>query len=179
MKLLLQVLTTVALAAVGDALLEDGIIPGLAYGGAHGKKFSDIELVSPGQTVHSITIRSNDRVDSVCLDVTDRSGQRSDLCHGGNGGDEEILPLAEGEYITGIQMHWNKRLRKSRVVYVKFTTNMEREIDGGTPIDKTDKQRKDDAPEGYQLGGFHGYSGNEVDMVGPIWTAIDPLDQSF
>ncbi|KAF1787206.1 Jacalin-like lectin domain [Phytophthora cactorum] len=179
MKLILQVLTTVALAAVGDALLRDGIIPGKVYGGPHGKKYSDEELIAPGQTVNSITIRSSDRVDSVCLDVTDRSGQNSQLCHGGDGGDEKTLELGEDEHIIGIQAHWGKYYRKTRVMYVKFTTDKGNAIFGGTPTDNTEKKDKEEADDGFQLGGFHGFSGNELDSVGAIWTAIDPLDQSF
>ncbi|KAG2985908.1 hypothetical protein PC128_g23367 [Phytophthora cactorum] len=179
MKLILQVLTTVALAAVGDALLSDGIVPGKVYGGPHGKKYTDEELVAPGQTVNSITIRSSDRVDSVCLGLTDRWGQSSDLCHGGDGGDEKTLELTEGEHIVKISAHWGKYYRKTRIMYIKFTTDKGNAIFGGTPTENTNNKGEQEADPGFQLGGFHGFSGNELDSVGAIWTAIEPLDQSF
>ncbi|OWY90654.1 hypothetical protein PHMEG_00041129 [Phytophthora megakarya] len=176
MKFFRQVLATAALVAASfvTAELEDGVKLGPNYGGPHGDKYSDLELVGPGQTVEAISIRSSDRVDAVLLDVTDASGQKSTLEHGGGGGDMETLTLGDGEYITGVQVHWGKYYRKTRVMYIEFTTNKKHHIKGGTPQDNTDKIGKDDAPEGYQLGGFDGFAGNELDSLAPIWTKIDP-----
>eukprot|EP00644_Phytophthora_capsici_P006859 jgi/Phyca11/103467/e_gw1.8.492.1 len=85
------------------------------------------------------------------------------------------------EYITGIEVHWGKYYRKTRVMYIEFTTNKGKTISGGTPQENTDKMGTDTAPEGYQLGGFQGYAGNELDSVGAIWTSIEPVedDDSF
>ncbi|KAG7378589.1 hypothetical protein PHYPSEUDO_009897 [Phytophthora pseudosyringae] len=42
-----------------------------AYGGPHGVYFTDLALAEPGQTVSSVTIRGERRVDAVTLDISD------------------------------------------------------------------------------------------------------------
>ncbi|KAG6952216.1 hypothetical protein JG688_00013376 [Phytophthora aleatoria] len=175
MKSIFQVLAAVALVACGASALENGVLLGETFGGPHGDKYSDLDLASPDQTVRAITIRSADRVDAVCLDVTDLSGQMTTLYHGGNGGDAETLTLPEGEHIIGVQAHWGKYYRKTRLMYVEFTTDKGNVISGGTPAEDADRKGKDTAPEGYQLGGFVGYSGNELDSMGAVWTSIEPV----
>ncbi|ETO75321.1 hypothetical protein F444_09053 [Phytophthora nicotianae P1976] len=92
------------------------------------------------------------------------------MVHGGDGGDKNTLTLGEDEHITGIEAHWGKYYRHTRILYIKFTTDAGNTISGGT---QTDQIGKDGAPEGYQLGGFVGYSGNEVDSVAAVWTRIE------
>ncbi|KAG1705046.1 hypothetical protein DVH05_005070 [Phytophthora capsici] len=176
MRFFSQVLAAVAIVASGVAAeLEEGIRLGEIFGGPHGNKYSDIDLTSAGQSVKAITIRSADRVDAVALDVVSPEGNPSTFYHGGNGGDKETRTLAEGEYITGVEVHWGKYYRKTRVMYIEFTTNTGNIISGGTPQENTDKIGTDSAPEGYQLGGFMGYAGNELDSVGAVWTSIAPV----
>ncbi|OWZ07161.1 hypothetical protein PHMEG_00020483 [Phytophthora megakarya] len=177
MKFIYQVLAAVVLMATnGITALEKGVLLGETFGGPHGDKYSDLDLVDPGQTVQSITIRSADRVDGVSLAITNMVGQKSTLEHGGNGGDKETLYLDDGEYITGIEVHWGKYYRKTRIMYIQFTTNKDHTISGGTPQDNTDKIGKESAENGYQLGGFIGFAGNELDSVGAIWTSIQPVE---
>ncbi|ETI56110.1 hypothetical protein F441_01260 [Phytophthora nicotianae CJ01A1] len=178
MKLILQVLTTLAFAAGVAAALQDGVQLGVTRGGPHGDAYSDLEIVSPGQTVHSITIRSSDRVDAVGLNVTSPSGQNTILYHGGDGGDKDTRWLAKGEHIVGVEAHWDKYYRKTRLVYIKFTTDKGNEIYGGTKTDDLNKKASETAPKGFQLGGFVGYSGKELDSMGPIWTSIKPVKKS-
>uniref|UniRef100_H3H2H9 Jacalin-type lectin domain-containing protein n=1 Tax=Phytophthora ramorum TaxID=164328 RepID=H3H2H9_PHYRM len=78
------------------------------FGGPHGDKYSDMELISPGQGVHSVTIRSNERIDGVGLDVTDPAGTKSTFYHGSGGGDSNTLTLGANEHTTGIEVHWGK-----------------------------------------------------------------------
>ncbi|OWZ14555.1 hypothetical protein PHMEG_00011956 [Phytophthora megakarya] len=175
MKFFYQVMATATLVvASGVAALKDGVQLGTTFGGPHGYKYSDQDLVEPGQTVHSITVRGDDRVDSVSLDITNLADQSSTLKHGGGGGDEEFLPLRDDEHITGIEVHWGKYYRKTRVMYVKFTTDMGNWVDAGTPHQNTDKKDTETAPEGFQLGGFVGFAGRELDSVGAVWTRIEP-----
>ncbi|POM62466.1 hypothetical protein PHPALM_28382 [Phytophthora palmivora] len=175
MKFFYQVLATVALAASAVTALEKGIMLGQTFGGPHGDKYSDFDLVEPGQTVKAITVRSADRVDAVALDIVDLTGQQSTLEHGGGGGDKNTLTLGADEHITGIEVHWGKYYRKTRVMFIQFTTDKGNTIKGGTPQDNTDKIAKENADEGYQLGGFMGFAGNELDSVGCIWTSIEPV----
>ncbi|KAG2987449.1 hypothetical protein JG687_00013525 [Phytophthora cactorum] len=172
MKFIIQALTTMAVVVGGAAALDNGVQMGVTFGGPHGKKYSDLDLASPGQTVRSITIRGNRRVDAVSLDVTDLAGQTTTLYHGGGGGHANTLTLAENEHIIGIEAHWDKYYGKTRVMYVEFTTDAGNTISGGKPVKNIGK---DSAPEGYQLGGFVGICGKEIDSVGAIWTSIEPV----
>ncbi|EGZ21208.1 hypothetical protein PHYSODRAFT_313515 [Phytophthora sojae] len=136
MKFVSQLLVTVALAATGAAALENGLQLSEVFGGPHGNKYSDLELVSPGHRVKSITIRTSERLNGVGLDIVDPAGVPTTLYHGGRGG----APNTPNNTVSG-----------------------------GT---RTTKIGKDTAPEGYQLGGFVGTCGTEVDSVGAIWTRI-------
>ncbi|POM71676.1 Hypothetical protein PHPALM_11726 [Phytophthora palmivora] len=169
MKFVYQVLATVVLAASCIAALEEGVRLGESFGEPHGRKYSDLDLVSPAQTVQSISIRSGKRVDAVILEITDPSGQSSTLHHGGQGGDKNTLLLREDEYVTSWEAHWGND--GDRIQYIVFTTNKGNSIKGGKP---TGNIGKESAPEGYQLGGFIGYSGRELDQAGAIWTSIKP-----
>ncbi|OWY92629.1 hypothetical protein PHMEG_00038293, partial [Phytophthora megakarya] len=172
MKFIFQALTTVLVAGTAFAL-EEGIRPGLTFGGPHGTKYSDLDLVEPGQTVQALTIRAGERVNGVGIKFTDTSGIQTPLYHGGRGGDEKTLTLGVGEYITGIEAHWGEKGDHTRIKYISFTTNHNNTLNGGNP---TKDIGKEGAPKGYQLGGFIGTSGKELDSVSAIWTSIDPVD---
>ncbi|ETI37404.1 hypothetical protein F442_16443 [Phytophthora nicotianae P10297] len=148
MKFFIPVLTAVAFLTGGAAALDKGVLLGETFGGPHGHKYSDLGIISPGQIT-------------------------TFLRHGGKGGVAKTLDLAEDEHIIGIQAHWAKYYRHTRIMYIEFTTDAGNTISAGSP---TDKIGKDSAPEGYQLGGFVGYSGNELDSVGAISTSIDPVE---
>ncbi|OWZ02772.1 hypothetical protein PHMEG_00025605 [Phytophthora megakarya] len=143
------------------------------FGGPHGDGFSDEKMVKSGQKVLSINLRTGERVDAVILTIVSPTGEEATLVHGGSGGDLKTpLALAEGEYITFMEAHAGKHKGHTRIKYIKFTTNKGNFIEGGT---KTDKIGTDSAKEGYQLSGFVGRSGDELDLVGAIWTSIQPV----
>ncbi|OWZ05637.1 hypothetical protein PHMEG_00022238 [Phytophthora megakarya] len=71
-----------------------------------------------------------------------------------------------------MEAHAGKHKHHTRIKYIKFTTNKGNSIEGGT---KTDIIGMDTAKEGYQLSGFVGRSGDELDMVGAIWTSIQSV----
>ncbi|POM70916.1 Hypothetical protein PHPALM_12589 [Phytophthora palmivora] len=130
-------------------------------------------MVKSGQKVLSINLRVGERVDAVILTVVSPSGEEATLFHGGDVGDLKTpLALAEGEYITSMEAHSGKHKGYTRIKYIKFTTNKGNFIEGGT---RTDDIGTDTAKEGYQLSGFVGSSGDELDMVGAIWTNIQPV----
>ncbi|KAF4039667.1 hypothetical protein GN244_ATG08191 [Phytophthora infestans] len=93
MKFIFHVLSALVLVTGGAPELQNGFQLGEAFGGSHGDKYSNVSLVTPGQTVTSITIRSSDRADAICLHVVDTSGQEATLHHGGDGGDKNTLTL--------------------------------------------------------------------------------------
>ncbi|KAF4030609.1 Jacalin-like lectin domain [Phytophthora infestans] len=153
--------------------LPPGTYAGPSFGGPHGDDYTDAPLVKSGQKVLSIILRAGERVDAVILTVENPSGEENTFYHGGYGGVFKApLALAEGEYITVMEAHAGKHKGRTRVKYIKFTTNLGNFIEGGT---RTDKIGSDNAKDGYQLCGFAGRSGDELDVVSAIWTSIQPV----
>ncbi|KAG6592666.1 uncharacterized protein IUM83_12549 [Phytophthora cinnamomi] len=149
MKLLAQTLTAAALLATGVVALRDGVMISETYGGPHGNKYSDMDKVSPGQSVKSITIRTGERVNGVGINFVSPDEVPYDLYHGGGGGRATTLTLGEGEYVTGIEAHWGEYHSHTRVRFIEFTTNKNNRISGGT---RATKIGADHAEAGYQLG---------------------------
>ncbi|EEY61642.1 uncharacterized protein PITG_01973 [Phytophthora infestans T30-4] len=139
-----------------------------AYGGPHGTYFTDLGLVEPGQTVSSIIIRGDRRVDSVKLDVSDPT--ESTLSHGGTGGTAKKLFLQAGEYITSMEIHWGKKDGHTCIFYLKLGTSKRRSIAHGTITgDSADVQ----APKGFQLNGFYGRASEDgIAGLGAIFTKL-------
>ncbi|ETN21725.1 hypothetical protein PPTG_01841 [Phytophthora nicotianae INRA-310] len=153
--------------------LPPGTYVGPEFGGYSGREFTDAAFVKSGQKVLSINLRAGERVDAVILTIVKPFGGERTLYHGGDGGDmKNPLTLTEGEYITVMEAHAGDHDGSTRVKYIKFTTNKGNFIEGGT---RTDKNGTDTAKEGYQLGGFVGRSGDELDLVSVIWTSIEPV----
>ncbi|ETO73339.1 hypothetical protein F444_10711 [Phytophthora nicotianae P1976] len=152
--------------------LPPGVHVGPVFGGPHGGHYTDLALVKSGQKVLSINLRAGERVDAIYLTILNPSGEETILFHGGHGGTLKTpLVLGKGEYITGMEAHEGKHNKRTRIQYVKFITNLGNSIEGGT---QTKKIGTDTAPNGCQLGGFVGRSGNELDQVSAIWTSIQP-----
>ncbi|GMF32936.1 unnamed protein product [Phytophthora lilii] len=173
MKFFFQIMAAAAVVARANAALQNGVVLSETFGGPHGDQYSDLEDAAPGQKVKSITVRSAKRVDAIILDGNTEGGSSFNFIHGGNGGDPTTLELGAGEYITCMEAHWEEEHRHTRIFYISFTTSANNTISGGT---KTSHSGNDCAPKGYQLGGFFGYAGQELDSVGAIWTSIDPVD---
>jgi hypothetical protein len=172
-RFILKVLAVAALAVGHTLALENGVLLSEEFGGPHGTKYSDMDLVEAGQTVQSITIRAGERVNGVGIEVTNLAGQRSTFYHGGGGGDPKTLTLGAGEFVTGIEAHWGEKGDHTRIKYLSFTTSAGNTLTGGNP---TKNIGMDTAISGYQLGGFVGTSGKELDSVGAIWTSITPVE---
>ncbi|OWZ05679.1 hypothetical protein PHMEG_00022189 [Phytophthora megakarya] len=137
------------------------------FGGPHGKEFSDDKSVVPGQVVEFLTLHVGERSHGLELKVAKPSPQS--FSHGGEGGAYNTLVLGEGEYITSMEVHTAKQKAHTRVFYLKFDTNKGNSVSGGS---MTDHKFNVAAPEGFQLGGFHGRQGGELDMLGAIWTRV-------
>ncbi|KAL4173098.1 hypothetical protein KRP22_008253 [Phytophthora ramorum] len=141
------------------------------FGGPHGSEFTDQPSAASGQTVSSITVRAGDRVDGVSLTIT--APTPLSFKHGGDGGTDNTLALGAGEYITSMEAHWGQKDAHTRVFYLKFTTSSGNSVSGGTA---TDEQGTVTAPDGYQLSGFFGRDGDEIDRLGAIWTSITEIE---
>jgi hypothetical protein len=89
------------------------------------------------------------------------------LTHGGTGGTAASLTLGSDEYVTSAQLCEGVKDSHTRIFYAKFTTNLGRTLAGGTTTSDCVTRT---APSGWQLAGFHGRTGNEVDKIGFIYT---------
>ncbi|KAG6584987.1 Amino Acid/Auxin Permease (AAAP) Family [Phytophthora cinnamomi] len=161
-----------ALVATGAAELPIGVYLTQTYGGPHGDEYSDVGQVCEGQVVKSITICSGDRVDGVGLEVWGLESRNYRFYHGGRHGSTNTRTLATDEHVVSMEVHWDKHDSHTRVFFVNFTTSLGNSIVGGTPVSDPNRKAMDVAQPGYQLGGFVGYAGRELDSVGALWTEI-------
>ncbi|ETP17870.1 hypothetical protein F441_07818 [Phytophthora nicotianae CJ01A1] len=151
----------------GEAPAQDPVQLSESFGGPHGKEFSDQASVVAGQTIGSITIRAGERVDGISLEV---AGPKAiTFNHGGAGGKENTLKLAKDEFITTMEVHWAEKKGRTRIFYLSFGTSAGNTVSAGS---QTESKNTVTAPEGFQLGGFFGQDGDEIDKLGAIWTRI-------
>jgi len=166
--LLLQAVICIVLVRVpGTFSADEPVQLSESFGGPHGTEFSDQASVAAGQTIGSITIRAGERVDGISLEVTGPAA--ATFSHGGSGGDENKLTLGPEEYITSMEAHWAEKDGRTRIFYLSFGTSAGNSVAGGS---MTDSKNTVTAPEGFQLGGFFGQDGDEIDKLGAIWTRI-------
>ncbi|KAF1775524.1 Jacalin-like lectin domain [Phytophthora cactorum] len=164
----LHALLLLFIVAVHGATSDEDIQLSEAFGGSGGVAFSDIELVEFGQTAHTITINAKERITAVILRVA--TPAELTFSHGGCSGMDDTLTLEAGEYVNSMEIHWGKKLLSSRIFYLKFGTNKNRTVSGGTA---TDDKSTITAPKGFQLSGFFGRAEGEVHQLGVIWTRIN------
>jgi hypothetical protein len=159
--------------SIQRVISDDAVQLSESFGGPHGNGFSDQASVVAGQTISFITVRGADRVDGVSLGVSAPTAQT--FTHGGNGGTDNTLTLGKDEYITSMEAHWDKKDGHARVFYLNFGTSAGNSVSAGT---QTDSAGSASAPEGYQLGGFFGQDGDEIDLLGAIWSRIAAEDDA-
>ncbi|MER6083289.1 jacalin-like lectin [Streptomyces sp. NPDC001833] len=133
------------------------------FGGPHGDYYQDIDKVAAGARATSISLRSGSRVDQVGVTLADGTT----LTHGGTGGTASSLTLGSSEYVTTAYLCEGKYNDTTRIFYAKFTTNLGRTLAGGATTSDCVTRT---APSGWQIAGFHGRSGDELDKVGFIYT---------
>lgn len=168
-----------AFRTADDAMLSDHypiaaefrwtLNPGLSlsddFGGPHGTPFTDVAAVPLGQRVSQLRLRAGSRVDG--LGLTTANGVSYD--HGGQGGTLNTLNLGVGEHITSVTLNTGQHSGHTRVFYARFVTNLGRTLAGGATTSSTITYT---APTGWQIAGFHGRSGEEIDKLGVIYTPI-------
>ncbi|MEW1778595.1 jacalin-like lectin [Streptomyces sp. NPDC086777] len=133
------------------------------FGGPHGDYYQDIDKVAAGARTTTLSLRSGSRVDQVGVTLADGTT----LTHGGTGGTASSLTLGSSEYVTTAYLCEGKYNNTTRIFYAKFTTNLGRTLAGGTTTSDCVTRT---APSGWQIAGFHGRSGDELDKVGFIYT---------
>ncbi|ETN10103.1 hypothetical protein PPTG_10831 [Phytophthora nicotianae INRA-310] len=144
-----------------------------SFGGPHGKQFSDQLAVSSGMTITSVTLRAGERLDGMTVEVS--APKKMTFTHGGRGGKEDTLVLEAGEYITSFEAHLGKKRGATRVFYLSLKTSNGRSISGGT---QTEIKGSAEAPEGFQLAGFFGRFGDEIDLIGAVWASIAAVNET-
>ncbi|MEU6199664.1 jacalin-like lectin [Streptomyces sp. NPDC047061] len=133
------------------------------FGGPHGDYYQDIDKVAAGARATTVSLRTGSRVDQVGITLADGTT----LTHGGTGGTASSLTLGSSEYVTTAYLCESKYNNTTRIFYAKFTTNLGRTLAGGTTTSDCVTRT---APSGWQIAGFHGRSGDELDKVGFIYT---------
>ncbi len=133
------------------------------YGGPHGDYFTDVDAIAPGARVRTLSLRSGSRVDQV--GATLENG--TTLQHGGTGGTPAVLTLGSGEYVTTATLCQGSYSNQTRIFSARFVTNLGRVLAGGSATSDCVTRT---APDGWQIAGFHGRSGAEVDKLGFVYT---------
>lgn len=133
------------------------------YGGPHGDYYNDITSVPAGARATTLALRAGSRIDQLSLTLSNGTT----LAHGGTGGTASSLTLGSGEYVTTANLCQAEKDGHTRIFYAKFTTNLGRTLTGGTTTSDCVTRT---APAGWQIAGFHGRGGDEVDKIGFIYT---------
>ena len=133
------------------------------FGGPHGDYYTDIDAVPAAGRASVLSLRSGSRVDQVGLTLSTGTV----LAHGGTGGAAKSLTLAGGEYVTSVKLCEGKYDNTTRIFYAQFTTSTGNTLAGGATTSDCVTRT---APSGWQVAGFQGRSGDEVDKLGVIYT---------
>ncbi|KAK3338515.1 Endonuclease/exonuclease/phosphatase [Neurospora tetraspora] len=155
--------------SAGDRLRQSEFWGGATYG----SWFNDVSILDSTPEpikARKITFRGESRLDSVALTISYSSGQgTTELVHGGRGGSEVSLTLADGEFWTKSELCQSEKSDKTRNFYIKATTSKGRTLEAGT---RTSEYKVFEAEEGWQVVGFLGEIGDEVDLLGFIYGKI-------
>jgi endonuclease/exonuclease/phosphatase family metal-dependent hydrolase len=133
------------------------------FGGPHGNFFTDVDDLDAGDAARTLRLRGASRVDLIGVTLTDGTV----LDHGGSGGTLSQLTLNAGEYPVSLHLCSAQHDGRTRIFYARFTTNTGRTLATGTTTSSCVTYT---APTGWQIAGFHGRAGAELDKVGVIYT---------
>jgi hypothetical protein len=131
-------------------------------GGPHGTNFNDVSLLPSNPVVRTIAIRAGARVDQVAATLSNGWV----FAHGGSGGTLQTLTLGTNEYLRSVFLCSGSYQGLTRVFHVRFTTSSNRTLSGGST---TGSCTTFTAPNNWQIVGFHGRSGANVDKLGVVY----------
>lgn len=134
-------------------------------GGPHGTAFNDADDLPASVSPRTLTLRGGSRLDSVSL--THDGGTA--LTHGGTGGTASSLTLASGEHLTSVKLTQGQKDSRTRIFSAAFTTDKGRTLSAGTA---TSDSKTFTAPSGWQIAGFTGRAGDEIDKLGVLYAPI-------
>ncbi|MDH6699673.1 jacalin-like lectin [Streptomyces sp. MAA16] len=135
------------------------------FGGPHGTAFNDAATLPATASPRTLTLRGGARLDAVALA---HDGGATPL-HGGTGGTATSLTLATGEHLTSVKLTQGQKDSRTRIFSAAFTTDRGRTLSAGTATSDT---RTFTAPAGWQIAGFTGRAGDEVDKLGVLYAPI-------
>ncbi|KAH7108034.1 Endonuclease/exonuclease/phosphatase [Auriculariales sp. MPI-PUGE-AT-0066] len=141
---------------------SSSLVMGDSAGGPHGDVFSDLAAVS-GARMTSFTVRGGDRVDAVSYVVGGTT-----LSHGGSGGTAVTLNVT-GDPIVSLKLCTGKKDDTTRVFYLLATTKAGKTVQAGSTT--SDCVTRSAPTTSWGLVGFWGRSGDEMDRLGPVWSA--------
>ncbi|WP_338783912.1 jacalin-like lectin [Streptomyces sp. DG1A-41] len=135
------------------------------FGGPHGTAFNDADDLPANPAPRTLTLRGGTRLDAVSL--THDGGTA--LTHGGTGGTATSLTLAPGEHLTSVKLTQGQKDGRTRIFSASFTTDKNRTLSAGTA---TSDAKTFTAPSGWQIVGFTGRAGGEIDKLGVVYAPI-------
>ncbi len=145
--------------------LADGLRASDFFGGPHGAAFNDADDLPAAVSPRILTLRGGARLDGVALTHDDGTA----LSHGGTGGTATSLTLAPGEHLTSVTLTQGQHNGRTRLFSASFTTDTGRTLTTGTP---TPDAATFTAPAGWQIIGFTGRAGDEIDKLGLLYAPI-------
>ncbi|ELS57501.1 jacalin-like lectin [Streptomyces viridochromogenes] len=135
------------------------------FGGPHGTAFNDADDLPATPSPRTLTLRGASRLDAVSLAHDGGTA----LTHGGTGGTARSLTLASGEHLTAVKLTQGQKDGRTRLFSAAFTTDRGRTLSAGTA---TSDAKTFTAPSGWQIVGFTGRAGSEVDKLGVLYAPI-------
>ncbi|MFG2945839.1 jacalin-like lectin [Streptomyces adustus] len=135
------------------------------FGGTGGTAFNDADDLPAALAPRTLTLRGGARLDAVTL--THDGG--TTLAHGGTGGTAVSLTLASGEHLTSVKLTEGQKSGQTRIFSAAFGTDKGRALTAGTATSDT---KTFTAPSGWQIVGFTGRSGDEIDKLGVVYAPI-------
>ena len=135
------------------------------FGGTGGTAFNDIGAIPASAAVSSLSLSSGNRVDNIGLTLSGGTA----FAHGGTGGTPATLALGSGEYPVSLYVCQGSYNGGDRLFYARWTTNLGHTLSGGTT---TSDCTTFTAPSGYEISGFFGRGGSEVDKLGVFCTKV-------
>ncbi|WP_128431220.1 jacalin-like lectin [Streptomyces cyaneus] len=145
--------------------LNSSLRAGDFIGGPHGTAFNDADDLPATPAPRTLTLRGGSRLDAVSL--THDGGTA--LTHGGTGGTATSLTLASGEHLTAVKLTQGQKDGRTRIFSAAFTTDKGRGLSAGTATSDT---KTFTAPSGWQIVGFTGRAGDEIDKLGVLYAPI-------
>jgi hypothetical protein len=135
------------------------------WGGEQGRSFDDIALLPSDPAPRTLGLRAGSRVDEIGLTLSNGWV----LSHGGTGGTLRTLALTGSEYLKSIYLCSGLYGGETRIFHARLTTSANATLSGGN---STATCTTYTAPGNWQIVGFHGRSGANVDKLGVIYAPV-------